>query len=72
MDGATGEGMYPYYGTGLTTVWRDYHTDDGASPLEMARFVSVSSEFYPDLGAYYDAEAADWLAARQQVNEEQD
>jgi hypothetical protein len=64
MDNARGEGMYPDYGTGLTTVWRDFHADNGSSPDEMVRFVRVSSELYPDLHRYYDAEAAAWLENR--------
>jgi hypothetical protein len=64
MDNARGEGMYPDYGTGLTTVWRDFHADNGSSPEEMVRFVRVSSEFYPDLHRYYEAEAAAWLESR--------
>jgi hypothetical protein len=64
MDGAQGEGMYPDYGRGLTTVWRNFHADNGSSPKEMARFVTVSSEFYPDLRRYYEAEAAEWLEER--------
>ncbi len=64
IDCAQGEGMYPDYGTGLTTVWRDFHADNGSSPEEMARFVRVSSDFYPDLRRYYEAEAAEWLRVR--------
>jgi hypothetical protein len=64
MDNARGEGMYPDYGTGLTTVWRDFHANNGSSPEEMARFVRVSSEFYPGLHRYYEAEAAAWLENR--------
>jgi hypothetical protein len=30
----------------------------------MARFVRVSSQFYPDLHRYYEAEAATWLENR--------
>jgi hypothetical protein len=30
----------------------------------MARFVTISSEFYPDLWRYYEAEAAEWLEQR--------
>jgi hypothetical protein len=64
MDNAHGEGMYPDYGIGLTTVWRNFHADNGSSPDEMVRFVRVSSEFYPDLDRYYEAEAAAWLQNR--------
>jgi hypothetical protein len=61
IDNTQGEGMYPDYGTGLTTVWRDFHANNGSSPEEMVRFVTVSSEFYPDLRRYYEDEAAMWL-----------
>ena len=52
IDNAWGEGTYPDDGTGLTTVWRDFHVDNGSSPEEMVAFVRVSSEFYPDLRGY--------------------
>jgi hypothetical protein len=64
VDNARGEGMYPDYGTGLTTVWRDFNVDNGSSPEEMVGFVRVSSEFYPDLRRYYQVEAARWLKER--------
>jgi hypothetical protein len=64
IDNAHGEGMYPDYGTGLTTVWRDFHADNGSSPEEMVAFVRVSSEFYPDLRGYYEEEASAWLEER--------
>jgi hypothetical protein len=64
IDSAHGEGMYPDYGTGLTSVWRDFNLEGGSSPEEMARFVTVSSEFYPDLWRYYEAEAEEWLEQR--------
>jgi hypothetical protein len=64
MNTARGEGMYPDYGTGLTTVWCDFHVDNGSSPESMVGFVRVSSEFYPDLRRYYEAEAAGWLEKR--------
>ncbi len=64
IDTARGEGMYPDYGTGLTTVWRNFNLEGGSSAEEMARFVTVSSELYPDLQRYYEAEAAEWLEQR--------
>jgi hypothetical protein len=64
MDSARGEGMYPDYGTGLTSVWRDFHANNGSDLEEMVGFVSVSSEFYPELHRYYEEEAAMWLKQR--------
>src|SRR5262249_36592330 len=65
IDNARGEGMYPDDGTGLTAAWRDFHVANGSSPPEdMVDFVRVSSEFYPDLHHYSQAEAAAWLQER--------
>jgi hypothetical protein len=64
MDRVTAEGNYPYYGSGLTTVWRDYHADNGSDLDELLNFVKVYSEFYPELSRYYADEASEWLANR--------
>jgi hypothetical protein len=65
IDTTRGEGGYPDYGTGLTSVWRTFNADNGSTPEEMLRFVTVSSEFYPGLYHHYEAEAAEWLKQRQ-------
>lgn len=56
MDGARQEGM----GKGLTGAYRNYnlHFSDAEHLVD---FVTVSSEFYPELSAYYEEEAKEWL-----------
>lgn len=59
IDGATdGER------SGLTTAMRDYQLEGDVEPEEAADFVTVVSDFYPQLGAWYEAEAVEWLEQR--------
>jgi hypothetical protein len=60
IDGVTAEGMYPDGGSGLTSVWRDANNENG-EPRKLVDFVTVSSEFYPELEQYYASEAEAWL-----------
>ena len=45
---------------GLTSAYRDYN--DGCDPEHLVEFVTVSSDFYPELRAYYTEEAKEWPA----------
>lgn len=49
------------YGKGLTNSFRDRQFVDNANPDELANFVIVTSELYPDLEGYYREEAKEWL-----------
>jgi hypothetical protein len=60
IDTATFQG---YNGGDLTDALRD---GCGGLPEEDADFVTVTSEFYPDLEAYYREKAAAWLADRRE------
>ena len=62
IDSVKGEGSYPDFGQGLTDVFRD--AIDNGEPEELAQFVTVSSDFYPDLEPYYAAEGQAWLGDR--------
>lgn len=57
IDGATGhlDGA-----TGLTSAYRDYNAAF-CDPERLVDFVIVTSEFYPELQAYYAEEAREWL-----------
>jgi len=65
IDGATGhlDGA-----TGLTSAYRNYNLDACAAE-RLVDFVTVTSNFYPELRAYYAEEAVEWLA---QVETESD
>ena len=58
IDGATGhlDGA-----TGLTSAYRNYHAT-WTDPERLVDFVIVTSDFYPELEAYYEEEAVEWLA----------
>ncbi len=62
IDGATGhlEGDRE----GLTSAYRNYNLD-GCPAERLLDFVTVTSEFYPELQTYYEEEAAEWLARAQ-------
>ena len=59
IDGATGhlDGDV----RGLTSAYRNYN--DCSDPKDLVDFVTVSSGFYPELQAYYEEEAREWLEA---------
>ena len=47
---------------GLTSAYRDYNLD-GCDAERLVEFVTVTSDFYPELWAYYgEEEAGEWLA----------
>lgn len=51
--------------TGLTGALRDFQVDFGDEPAEdIVGFVRVVSDFYPQLEAWYEAEAHEWLQRR--------
>ena len=56
IDGALPEG-----GAALSFLFANISADCG-DPWRLRNFVTVSSEFYPQLGAYYDARIATWFA----------
>lgn len=58
IDGATGhlDGA-----TGLTSAYRAYNAA-WCNPETLSDFVTVTSDFYPELRAYYAEEATEWLA----------
>ena len=46
-------------GTGMSNTFR--HSASGScTPEQAARFVSIESEFYPELGRWYDEEGREW------------
>jgi hypothetical protein len=47
--------------TGLTNSLRDYQVEGEVAVEEAATFVQVASDFYPQLTAWFEAEAAEWL-----------
>lgn len=47
-------------GKGLTTVFRDYNLGIVGRPENYVDFVTVSSDFYPQLQAWYEDEARQW------------
>ena len=46
---------------GLTNAYRNYNLD-GCAAEDLVEFVTVTSEFYPPLRAYYEDQARAWLA----------
>lgn len=46
---------------GLTGAYRPYNLD-GCDAPDLVGFVTVASDFYPELGAHYQEEAGEWLA----------
>lgn len=52
-------------------VWPilEMNLDGGSDPDDLAGFVAVKSEFYPQLGPYYDARIADWFDARRHARD---
>jgi hypothetical protein len=63
-DGVTREGEYPDTMIGLTDAFRDMNYA-GGDPRELLDFVTVSSDFYPELGRYYASEADGWVEERE-------
>lgn len=49
-------------GQGLVLCWGAWQLENGAAPREVLSFVSVSSEVYPELGAYYEGRLEAWAA----------
>ena len=47
--------------TGLTSAYRN-STAAWCEPEALVDFVTVTSDFYPELRAYYAEEAREWLA----------
>jgi hypothetical protein len=59
------------YGDGaLTDAIRD--SQEGGEPEDIVHFLSVESDFYPDLAAWYDARAEEWLERRRWELEDDD
>ncbi len=58
LDGATG---HLAGATGLTSAYRNYNAT-WTNPERLVDFVIVTSVFYPELQAYYEEEAVEWLA----------
>ena len=48
------------YDVGLIEGILNGNVADGSDPATMRHFFTVSSAFYPELGAYYDAVIQDW------------
>ena len=59
IDGATGH--LDGDANGLTSAYRSYNLD-GCDAADLVEFVTVTSDFYPELQAYYAEEAGEWLA----------
>jgi hypothetical protein len=55
------DGALPDGGAALSFLYANASADCG-DPWRLRNFVCVSSEFYPQLGAYYDARIARWFA----------
>jgi hypothetical protein len=48
---------------GLVSHWRDYNYDPGVvDPDQIYDFATVSSDFYPELGQWYDEANEEWLS----------
>ena len=58
------DGALPDGGAALSHLYANASADCG-DPWRLRSFVSVSSEFYPQLGAYYDGRIAAWFARMQ-------
>ena len=72
IDHATIEEAY-YEGSGLVSIFRDDQYDQGCRPDELVDFVTVTSEFYPELEQWYLEEALEWydaVTARLEQDEE--
>jgi len=46
---------------GLTSAYRNYNLN-GCDAADLVEFVTVTSDFYPEIQAYYEEEAGEWLA----------
>jgi hypothetical protein len=69
IDGAR-RPAWEYGEGGLTDAIRD--SQEGGDSEDIACFVSVESDFYPGLGAWYDARAEEWLVRKRREWEEDD
>jgi hypothetical protein len=69
IDGAR-RPAWEYGEGGLTDAIRD--SQEGGDSEDIASFVSVESDFYPGLGAWYDARAEEWLVRKRREWEEDD
>lgn len=59
-------------GQGLVCCWPAWQQENGESPREAIEFVSVSSEVYPTLEAYYEARLEAWAAEYEEEDEDFD
>ena len=64
IDTARSPDMDEYRGT-LPDLLREGQHD--CAPQELASFVAVESDVYPELSAYYEAQAQLWLAGKQKA-----
>jgi hypothetical protein len=69
MDGAR-RPAWDYGDGALPDAIRD--SQEGGDPEDIACFVSVESDFYPGLTAWYDARAEEWLVRKRREWEEDD
>lgn len=51
---------------------REFNYEATGNAEELERFVRVSSEFYPQLAGYYEADAAAWVAEKRAARERED
>lgn len=54
-------GTSDIYSNGLIRYLYDSHAERGDDPKEMIGFVTVTSRFYPQLFAYFEAQEEAWL-----------
>jgi hypothetical protein len=59
-------------GQGLVFCWPAWQQENGDSPREAIAFVSVSSEVYPMLEAYYEARLEAWAAEYEEEDDSED
>ena len=55
---------------GLTTIYREFNCDEGY--WEMWNFVSITSDYYPQLGSWYDDEAREWYDKMAELHRDPD
>jgi hypothetical protein len=49
---------------GLPDIYRAYNVEEGDDPEKLRDFVTVSSEFYPRLYDYFEAQAEKWVRSK--------
>lgn len=59
-------------GIGLVLCWAAWQQENGTAPREAISFVSVSSDVYPTLGAYYEGRLEAWAAAYDEEDDSPD